>query len=69
MIEGWNVASWLTMFWIVMRRSLPIAAPTGPRMRLPRRRNSGGKPMPRMVMLLMAMSSVSAPSIVSSAMP
>ena len=57
------------MLLISTRRSVPIAASFGPRIREPSRRNIGACVMSRIVMLLNVMSSTIAPSTVSSAKP
>src|SRR5579884_3369676 len=51
------------------RRNRPTAVPRGPRKRAPRRRNSGAEVILRIVTLVTAMFSSSAPSTLSSARP
>ena len=54
---------------MITRRNVPTATPSGPRMRLPRRRKIGALMMSRIEMLVTVTSSRIAPSTDSSANP
>src|SRR6185312_6259356 len=70
MIEGYSADAFeLTMLLTNIRFITPGVIPCGPRILDPSRKNKGECTTPRIVMLVIAMSSTCAPSTVSSAKP